>query len=56
MKKSYIAPSCKIRLVKKCNIIATSGGVKDGDNVNRSFNRDDVSYGRGWDDDDWDED
>lgn len=56
MKKTYIAPSCKIRLVKKCNIIATSGGVGDGGRLGRNYNSTDVSYGRGWDDDDWDED
>lgn len=51
MKKTYIAPSCKIRLVKKCNIIATSGM-----DLGRGYNQNDTSYGRGWDDDDWDED
>lgn len=52
MKKTYIAPFCKIREVQKCNIIATSGmdtvnnEVPNGGNSNR--------FGRGswWDDDD----
>lgn len=50
MKKSYIAPSCKIRLVKKCNIIATSGGggVRTGSTPGNEYEETDVSYGRGW--------
>ena len=53
MKKIYIAPFCKIREVKKCDIIATSGGVSDGSKLGNSYNESDVSYGRGgwWDDD-----
>lgn len=49
MKKSYIAPSCKIRLVKKCNIIATSNeGVATACSLGDEYNEGDVSYGRGW--------
>ena len=54
MKKTYIAPFCKIREVKKCDIIATS---LQGQSLGNEFNGKDVSYGRGgwWDDDDDDE-
>lgn len=52
MKKTYIAPFCKIREVKKCNIIATSGvNNEEGSKDNRFLGR-----GSCWDDDDWDED
>lgn len=49
MKKTYIAPFCKIREVKKCNIIATSGELNDSVGDGHALSR-------GWDDDDWDED
>lgn len=54
MKKTYIAPNCKIRVVEKCNIIATSGGVGDGGILGRSYDSGAASYGRGNDDWDWD--
>lgn len=54
MKKIYIAPFCKIREVKKCDIIATSEiGLGDAKN---SGSHDSASRGSLWDDDDWDED
>lgn len=52
MKKTYIAPNIKVRLVKKCNIIATSDF--DVDTTKPTTQQ----LGRGglWDDDDdWDE-
>lgn len=56
MKKTYIAPFCKIREVKRCNIIATSNdGPSGGLDRNRGLDNG-GGYSRGWDDDDWDED
>ena len=54
MKKIYIAPFCKIREVKKCDIIATSENIGLGDAKNSGSHN---SAGRGswWDDDDDDE-
>lgn len=54
MKKTYIAPSCKIRKVMRMNIIATSG--MDGVNNTEGAGRMTGGMSRGWDDDDWDED
>lgn len=51
MKKTYIAPNIKVRLVKKCNIISTSDfGVDPTKPTSQQLGR------GGWlDDDDWDE-
>ena len=51
MKKTYIAPFCKIREVKKCDIIATSGFGTNDVVGNKSV----LGRGSSWDDDEDDE-
>lgn len=54
MKKTYIAPFCKIREVKKCDIIATS--FSNANNT-KGYDGGIGGFGRGssWDDDEDDE-
>lgn len=55
MKKVYSKPVMKAHIVKRINVIATSGlsdslnGTPKNDNAQNSFGR-----GWDWDDDDWD--
>lgn len=55
MKKAYSKPVMKAHIVKRTNVIATSGlsdslnGRPTNDNAQNSFGR-----GWDWDDDDWD--
>ena len=53
--KTYLRPElCIVELQQSHSILAGSGGVKDGDSVGDSYNRDDVTFSRNhnsfWDD------
>ena len=52
--KTYLKPELSITEIHvELNILAGSGGVKDGDTVGNSYNDEDVTYSRSssfWDD------
>ena len=49
MKKTYMNPVICVVTIHTTQMLAASPGVNDGDGLGKGYNSDDVSYGRGFD-------